>query len=154
VWRRFDSRIELKPPEADSRATLLRDFLLPLRVSANELEFLVWTTEGMSGADIETFVEAGKRYLVLHGMREEGQQGRAPTMLEAIRRQATINTRLFAPDRVAVLQGNLDALSRALEAAGFKQAVRAELLGLSQSSVSRRARKREGTGLHTEGHNG
>ena len=133
---------------------MLGEFLTPLRVSANELEFLVWTTEGMSGADIETFVEAGKRYLVLHGNRDEGRQGRAPAMLEAIRRQATINTRLFAPDRVAALQGNVDGLNRALEAAGFKQSVRAELLGLSQSSVSRLARKREGAHSHGEAHNG
>ena len=107
----------------------------------------------MSGADIETFVEAGKRYLVLHGRAEE-RHGRAPAMLEAIRRQATINSRLFAPDRVTVLQGNIDALNRALEAAGFKQSVRAELLGLSQSSVSRLARKREGLASHGEAHNG
>ena len=57
VWRRFDSRIEIKAPDAEARATLLRDFLVPLRVGANELDFLVWTTEGMSGADIESFVE-------------------------------------------------------------------------------------------------
>jgi hypothetical protein len=154
VWRRFDSRIEIKSPDAEARATLLRDFLVPLRVSANELDFLVWTTEGMSGADIESFVEAGKRYLVLHGRREEERHGRAPAMLEAIRRQATTNSRLFAPDRVTVLQGNIDALNRALEAAGFKQSVRAELLGLSQSSVSRLARKRDAAGSHGEAHNG
>src|ERR1051326_6032093 len=153
VWRRFDSRIEIKSPDAEARATLLRDFLVPLRVSANELDFLVWTTEGMSGADIESFVEAGKRYLVLHGRREEERHGRAPAMLEAIRRQATTNARLFAPDRVRVLQGNIDALNRALEAAGFKQSVRAELLGLSQSSVSRLARKRDAAGSHGEAHN-
>jgi hypothetical protein len=141
VWRRFDSRIEIKAPDAGARATLLRDFLMPLRVGPSELGFLVWTTEGMSGADIETFVEAGKRFLVLHGKPGGERQGRAPAMLEAIRRQAAVNARLFAPDRTAALLGGVDQLNRALNAAGFKQAVRAELLGLSQSSVSRRGRR-------------
>lgn len=118
IWRRFDSRIEIKAPDAAARATLLRDFLMPLRVGANELEFLVWTTEGMSGADIEMFVDAGKRFLVLHGTHGSERQGRAPAMLEAIRRQAAVNSRLFAADRLPVLQGSVDQLNRALHAAG------------------------------------
>jgi len=153
IWRRFDSRIEIKPPDAATRMTLLRDFLQPLRVGPNELDFLVWTTEGMSGADIEAFVEAGKRFLVLHGKQGAERQGRASAMLEAVRRQAAINARLFAPERGAALQGSVDQLNRALQSAGFKQAVRAQLLGLSQSSVSRLA-KREATGLHGEAQNG
>lgn len=153
VWRRFDSRIEIKPPDASARATLLRDLLMPLRVGPNELDFLVWATEGMSGADIEMFVEAGKRFLVLHGKQGAERKGRASAMLDAIRRQAAINARLFAPDRSTVLQGGVDQLNRALQAAGFKQAVRAELLGLSQSSVSRLA-KREATSPHAEAQNG
>lgn len=140
VWRRFDSRIEIKVPDADARARLLRDFLTPLRVTETERDFLVWTTEGMSGADIESFVEAGKRFLVLHG-RQDGEQGRASAMLDAIRRQAAVNSRLFAADRASALQNGDEALNRALHASGFKQSVRAELLGLSQSSVSRLDRR-------------
>src|SRR4051812_379553 len=41
IWRRFDSRIKIKPPDASTRMTLLRDFLQPLRADANELDFLV-----------------------------------------------------------------------------------------------------------------
>lgn len=136
VWRRFDSRIEIKVPDTDARSNMLRKFLLPLRVNEMELDFLVWATERMSGADIESFVEAGKRFLVLHGRLSE-TQGRTPTMLEAIRRQAAINSRLFAADRVAAILGGVETLNRALEMAGFNQSERAELLGLSQSSVSR-----------------
>lgn len=141
VWRRFDSRIEIKAPDTAARAILLRQFLTPLRLDADEVDFLVWTTEGMSGADIEMFVDAGKRFLVLHGKQGGERTSRSPDMLEAIRRQAVINARLFAPDRLAAILGGNDALNHALQAAGFKQAHRAQLLGVSQSSVSRLARK-------------
>ena len=153
VWRRFDSRIEIQAPDVSARAALLREFLAPLRVGPNELEFLVWTTEGMSGADIETLVDAGKRFLVLHGRHGSQRRRRAPAMLEAIRRQAAIDSRLFAADRVSLFLGGIDRLNRALEAAGFKQAARAELLGLSQSSVSRLARLNAPIGTKSKARN-
>ena len=46
--------------------SLLSNFLSPLTPEPAELRFLVWATEGMSGADIEMLVDAGKRFLVLH----------------------------------------------------------------------------------------
>ena len=66
VRRRFDSRIELQKPEAEAREHLLRSFLSPIMPQAAEMRFLVWATEGMSGADIEMLVDAGKRFLILH----------------------------------------------------------------------------------------
>jgi hypothetical protein len=32
-------------------------------------KFLVWVTKGMSGADLEGLVAAGKRFIVLHALR-------------------------------------------------------------------------------------
>ena len=39
------------------------------------MRFLVWATEGMSGADVEMLVDAGKRFFVLH-MRHRLQRNR------------------------------------------------------------------------------
>jgi hypothetical protein len=153
VWRRFDSRIQLPKPDAEAREKLLSHFLTPIRIGAGEMRFLVWATESMSGADIEMLVEAGKRFLVLHGPSDgEGDNGerrpglsrgdtRGPLILAALRRQAALNARLFAPDRAELLTGGNGNLDRAMQKAGLKQAERGAVLGLSQSAVSRREKR-------------
>jgi hypothetical protein len=144
VWRRFDSRIEIPKPDAAAREILLKNFLSPLRLGPGETSFLVWATESMSGADIEMSVEAGKRFLVLHGPAEPGRKDRGRLILDALRRQATLNARLFAAEQARLLTGDVDALVEALQQkAGLRQADCALLLGMSQSAVSRR-RKQQG----------
>jgi hypothetical protein len=142
VWRRFDSRIEIPKPDAAAREILLKNFLSPLRLGPGETSFLVWATESMSGADIEMSVEAGKRFLVLHGPAEPGRKDRGRLILEALRRQAILNARLFAPEQARLLTGNVDDLVEALQQkAGLRQADCALLLGVSQSAVSRRRKQ-------------
>ena len=70
IWRRLDSRIHIPKPDGKAREKLLATFLKPIRLEPPEMHFLVWSTEDMSGADIEMLVEAGKRFLVLHGPSE------------------------------------------------------------------------------------
>jgi hypothetical protein len=108
----------------------------------------------MSGADIEMLVDSGKRFFVLHGPSErEGENNterpdvsrtaRGPLILEALRRQATLNARLFTPHQAKLLTGPVNALDEALEQVGLKQAERGSVLGLSQSAVSRRKKRGE-----------
>lgn len=142
VWRRFDARIEIPKPDVAARETLLKKFLSPLRLGPGETKFLVWATDGMSGADIEMSVGAGKRFLVLHGPAEPERKDRGRLILEALRRQATLNARLFGSDRAQLLTGDIDALVEVLQAkAGLRQADCALLLGISQSAVSRRRKQ-------------
>jgi hypothetical protein len=152
VWRRFDSRIAIGKPDADARELLLKHFLEPLALRDSELSLLVWATEGMSGADIEMLVEAGKRFLVLHGSRPDNareehtstpEDERGPMILESLRRQALLNIRLFIANRAELLTGDVNQLASALESAGLKQAEIGALLGLSQSAISRRKKRAE-----------
>lgn len=158
VWRRFDARIEVLKPEPNAREHLLKAFLKPIVLSPGEMRFLLWATEGMSGADIEMLVDAGKRFLVLHGQREPEADGqirplsrsaRGPFILEALRRQAALNTRIFAADRASLLTGPVEILDGQLEQIGLTQAERGTILGMSQSAISRR-RKRGATDMEEE----
>jgi len=164
VWRRFDARIELPKPEAEAREDLLAKFLAPIALEPAEMRFLVWATEGMSGADIEMLVDAGKRFFVLHKrhrsakeqVAEQGREhpARVPVVLEALRRQAALNARMFTPERAAMLTGPLDDLNHALQDAKLSQTERGVVLGLSQSAVSRRGRRVESSDVHKEVSNG
>ncbi len=146
VWRRFDARVFIPMPDAETRGRLLDQFSRPLRLQDTERKFLMWATEGMSGADLETLIEAGKRFLVLHGSGEEDgrptrdRMVRGRTLLQALRRQAFLNSRMFESSRLALLAGDNAALGNALLSASFTQRETGELLGLSQSAVSRKLR--------------
>jgi hypothetical protein len=152
VWRRFDSRIAIPVPDSGARAILLTNFLKPLPVAPADLQLLVWATESMSGADIEMLVEAGKRFLVLRVNRDESsaadetrpfQRVDSGLILEALKRQAILNVRIFNDDRAELLLGSEDRLGTALEEAGLNQTDIGRLFGLSQSAVSRRKKRGE-----------
>lgn len=143
VWRRFESRIRIPKPESDARSAMLKRFLAPVRLSDSEMRMLVWLTKGMSGADLETLITGGKRYLVLHARdrrRSHSQSRPTPAaLLSALRRQATLNALLFDDHRQALLFGSDDALLDGLiEGAGLTQTEAASVIGVSQSTVSRR----------------
>jgi hypothetical protein len=162
VWRRFDSRIELPKPGEEARELLLSKFLVPIKLDAAEMRFLVWATDGMSGADVEMMVDAGKRFLVVHNRNPLATEDRAvrfdpsresarpPAILEGLRRQAVLNARMFNADRAALLVGPLDALNQALQEAKLSQAERGIVLGLSQSAVSRRGKRSDVSELQKE----
>lgn len=143
VWRRFESRILIPTPGPKTRATMLRRFLAPVNLSDTEMRMLVWLTDGMSGADLETLITGGKRYLVLHaGVNRSTPSLGNPTqedLLSALRRQATLNDLLFEKRRQEVLLHSDAALLDALiDDAGLTQIEAADVLGISQSTVSRR----------------
>ena len=148
VWRRFEARIHMPKPESETRSALLTRFLAPVHLSDSEMRMLVWLTKGMSGADLETLVTGGKRYLVLHAREHRRSRGqRRPTqtaLLSALRRQATLNALLFDGHRQELLLGSDHALLDALiESAGLTQTEAASVLGVSQSTVSRRLKSHD-----------
>ena len=148
VWRRFEAQIEIPKPGTAAREAMLKRFLKPMRLKGSEMKMLVWLTEGMSGADLETLITGGKRFLVLHGglAGTTNTQGRPnqEALLSALKRQATLNALLFEERRQKLLLRSDDALLDALiENAGLKQKEAANLLGVSQSTVSRRLKTLE-----------
>lgn len=148
VWRRFEARIHIPKPNAEARATMLNTFVKPLKLSDAERHFLVWATEDMSGADIEALVIGGKRFFVLHGnpvlprsADPSTASSRGHMIIEALRRQAALNSRLFDDRRRELLSSSDEELEKALLIDGFLQKEVGDLLGMTQSAISRRARK-------------
>lgn len=145
VWRRFEGRIEIGLPDADARRSLLDRFLDPVALTDAERQMLVWLTEGMSGADVETLIAGGKRFFVMQSATGDsspvGMTARRRALLAALRRQATLNGHLFGKDRQALLLGPENDLANALTgSAGLTQKDVALIVGLSQSTISRRSR--------------
>jgi hypothetical protein len=145
VWRRFEGRIEIALPDHAARNALLERFLAPMTLTDADRKMLVWLTEGMSGADIETLIAGGKRFFVMQSASAEppgnGITARRRSLLAALRRQATLNGHLFGRGRQALLLGPEDEMAAAMVGgAGLTQREAALIVGLSQSTISRRSR--------------
>jgi hypothetical protein len=145
VWRRFEGRIEIGLPDAAARDVLLKRFLDPVTLTDAEYRMLVWLTEGMSGADVETLIAGGKRFFVMQSANGNspgnGLTSRRRALLAALRRQATLNGHLFGRERQALLLGPEDDLAATMVAnAGLTQRDAALIVGVSQSTISRRSR--------------
>ena len=143
VWRRFDARIQIPKPNSNTRAVMLKRFLEPICLPESYIRMFVWLTEDMSGSDLEAFVTGGKRYLVLHEHEQDESRTEAGFPLQrlfpALKRQVTLNSLLFNKHQRELLLRNDEALSVALiENAGLTQTEVASVLGISQSTVSRR----------------
>lgn len=146
VWRRFDARINIPLPDEETRGRLLDKFVRPLSLQPSERKFLLWATDGMSGADVEALISAGKRFMVMNGASDEKHSRdtstRSRKLLEALQHQALLNARLFSNDRQKVLLGGTDELSAMLLDSNFTQKETGDLLGKSQSAISRTQRAR------------
>ncbi|MES5485182.1 AAA family ATPase [Bradyrhizobium sp. INPA03-11B] len=157
VWRRFDARIQIPLPDGQTRINLLDKFVRPLSLQEHERKLLLWATEGMSGADVETLIAAGKRFMVMSSSPSQkhtrNSEARSRKLLEALRHQALLNARLFSSDVRTVLLGETDSMARTLLDFGFTQKEAGNLLGVSQSSISR-SQKRDQVPLMTEADRG
>jgi hypothetical protein len=151
VWRRFDARINIPLPDEETRGRLLDKYVKPLSLQPSERKFLLWATASMSGADVEALIAAGKRFMVLNGASDEKHTRdtgtRSRKLLEALQHQALLNARLFSPDRQIALLGNAEDMSAILLNSGFTQKEAGDLLGKSQSAISRTQKARPATAL-------
>lgn len=137
VWRRFDARIEVPKPDAEARRRILDQNLRPLTIDQSAYAFLGWLTDGLTGADIASIAGASKRFLAVHGESDTGLKMSSALLVGALRRYVVMNAKLFSSDRVRAITGDRDNLDHVLIEAGLNQTERAEILGVSQSTVSR-----------------
>ncbi|MBX9591707.1 MAG: ATP-binding protein [Hyphomonadaceae bacterium] len=140
VWRRFDARIKVPKPDAGARAQILEGNLRPVELDGAARALLDWMTDGLTGADIASVASAVKRYMAVHGEAGGSPRMYPAMLLAALRRYAVMNAKQFDPERVDALTGSREALDKVLVGAGLNQTERAEILGVSQSTISRSAR--------------
>lgn len=137
IWRRFDSRVAIPRPGAESRVRMVGRFLSGVPVEEVDISLLAWLTDGRSGAEIETLCSSIKRYLVMNGA------GRK-SLLEALSVNSLLSADHSDSPRQAVFADGSEALARQLsgdEEIRFTQESLARLFNTTQSTISRWLRK-------------
>ncbi|WP_028880444.1 AAA family ATPase [Terasakiella pusilla] len=135
VWRRFETRLELPPPHISERQTLVEQFLSPVEASDVFKKFMIWLSDGFSGADIKTMSDAVKRHVAL----SDGDN--SPKVLwSAIEAFSTRNAGLDCGKRTNVLLLDRSVVANNLinsEDVKFTQKEIGELLQKDQGTISR-----------------
>lgn len=146
IWRRFDARILVPKPDADTRRKILDMNLRPLVLEPSTRAFLEWITDGLTGADIAGIASVVKRYLAVHGEIDAGPNMNPALFLSALRRFVVLNGKLLSPEKLEAISGDREGLDRILIEAGLNQSERAGILGVSQSTISRTGGPRKKAG--------
>lgn len=139
VWRRFDARIHITLPEAAARAAILERYLTGFSISASSIKVLTWMTEGFSGSDLETLCDFIKRHMTLNAEDH-------PSVLDAMELFLDLSATLTrSPPVEALIKGRQVWVQEALGNRDVKiiQSDIAEMMGSTQSKVSRLARSME-----------
>jgi SpoVK/Ycf46/Vps4 family AAA+-type ATPase len=137
IWRRFDSRVAIPRPGAESRLRMVARFLSGVPVEEVDIDFLAWLTDGRSGAEIETLCSSIKRYLVMNGTDRK-------SLLEALRVNSLLSADHSGSPRQAIFAEDSEKLARQLsndEEIRFTQESLARLFNTTQSTISRWMRK-------------
>ncbi|RJF90007.1 AAA family ATPase [Oleomonas cavernae] len=140
IWRRFEVKIEMPLPPPDERERLIAGFLRPLSVQDSGVDLLSWASEGATGAEVRSMVNAIKRYSVLQKTGEQRGKLDPQDILAALQRYYITSAKLEDRSRLGTLRDDPKSLARALltsEDGKFTQSTVAHLLGRDQGTISR-----------------
>ena len=140
VWRRFDVRIEVRPPIFQVREEILRSRLPTIAAQPERLRFLAWLMDGTSGSDIEKLSDFLRRQLAI--------QKEIFDFFQSLRSYVVLSAQQSNGERRLLIAGDQEKLVNALiddEETPFNQEQMAALFGKGQSTISRWAKKGRAT---------
>lgn len=136
VWRRFDVRIEVRPPIFQVREEILKRCMPAIAAQPERLRFLAWLMEGTSGSDIEKLSDFLRRQLAI--------QKEHFDFFQSLRSYVILSAQQSNGERRLLIAGEQEELVSALiddEETPFSQEQMAALFGKGQSTISRWAKK-------------
>lgn len=136
VWRRFDIRIEIPKPDADTRVAMLKQHFNDPEVDDSWIRLMAWITEGGSGSDIGKLTDFIRRQKAI---RKEKF-----SFLQAVRNFVQMSAHESQSQNRQIIWAEDDALARALatdRAIPLGQEQLAALFGCTQPTISRWLKK-------------
>lgn len=140
IWRRFEVKIEMPLPPAGAREQLIRNFLVPIQVHETGVQLLVWASEGATGAEVQSIINALKRFIILEGGDSANLSLGANDVLLALQRYYVTSANLDERPHLQALRQEPRNIARKLledENGSFTQVSVAQLLGRDQATISR-----------------
>ncbi|KAB1590321.1 AAA family ATPase [Burkholderia cepacia] len=136
VWRRFDIRIEIPKPDADTRIEMLKRHFMGHEANDAVIRLMAWISEGASGSDIDKLVDFVRRQ---QAIRKENFG-----FLHAVRNFVQMSAHENQSQNRRLIGEDDDVLARMLasdKAVPFSQEQLAMLFGCTQPTISRWLKK-------------
>ena len=130
IWRRFEIQLHVPKPSFNGRLAIIKRYLSPVVLNESVERLLAWITEGLSGAEVETFVKGMKKYFAISGAGTDD-------ILGAFRHLVSINGEKIKSDRAELM--NLDQQGFATSISKHSD------LNLSRADVAALLNKDKGT---------
>jgi SpoVK/Ycf46/Vps4 family AAA+-type ATPase len=144
VWRRFDVQLAVPKPSFEARVEIVSRLIPPLTFESVEIRLLAWLSEGMSGADLESFTFSIKKAVVLRGEDEAD-------LVSLLRQILLLHSGRAASERATSLKLDPARLSKVLLNAPelrLHQYDLATLFKKNKATVSRWLRDEDAEGAH------
>jgi MoxR-like ATPase len=133
VWRRFEMRIQVPVPQQREREIIIEQYLRPVPISAAEVRFLSWLTEGMTGSDLEGMARSLKRFTTIHGRADSA-------LIDGLRAFAFMNANAEEPRRFMLILSPPQEIAHQImlhPEVGLTQQEVGIVLGKDQATISR-----------------
>ncbi|MMZ63734.1 ATP-dependent zinc metalloprotease FtsH [compost metagenome] len=133
IWRRFDTSILLELPNAQQRESIITKFINEtLELYEMDIKILTTLTEGMSGAQVGTFLQALAKYCIMQHK------------TKIVTKEDIAN--VWVKQSSLLISEDSDAYTRALyklNKSGISMRTLEEITGISKSTLSYRFNKEE-----------
>lgn len=133
IWRRFDTSILLELPNAQQRESMISKFISEtLEGHIIDIKILTTLTEGMSGAQVGTFLQAVAKYCIMQHKEK------------TVTKEDIAN--VWVKQSTLLVSEDSDAYTRALyklNKSGISMRTLEEITGISKSTLSYRFNKEE-----------
>lgn len=136
VWRRFDVRIEVPKPDANTRVAMLQGRFDASALEDTHLRFMAWITEGGSGSDVEKLADFLKRQKAIQKTNFD--------FFTTVRNYVQMSAHEGESHNRLLMAEDQEKLAHALvqdQAIPFNQKQLATLFGCTQPNISRLLRK-------------
>lgn len=133
IWRRFEIQLRVPRPSANVRRAIMSRHLSPLEIGEPAEKLISWLTDGLSGAEVETFIKALKKQFAMTTEPSANMLSKLQQLVELV------GARMDA-DRLSVLLADPQQLAQRLaedKEFSFTQAEIGTLLGKDKTTISR-----------------
>jgi len=140
IWRRFEIQLKVPNPSWAARHTIIQSLFASQQLDDSVVRFVSWLTDGMSGSEIQTFVEGLRKRLVIRSAGGIGDALSGSNLLEALKDLVLVNAGRLQEKRSKVLFADLPDIAQELvneRDVSFTQADIGAILSKDKGTISR-----------------
>jgi len=133
IWRRFEIQLQIPKPNLQGRLAIVQVNLPPTDLGKATEKFVAWLTDGLSGAEVETYVKGLKKTIAIHPEKSND-------IISALKRSTLLSGPKTNAQRISILSLEPQEAAQHLAKESELQLTQleiAQILGKDKATVNR-----------------